>query len=608
MPSRRQHSIEAKRTLFLILWRMNKMSLIDCQEMTRSSVWDSCALKQLVLPPPPLEDMEEAPGELQRPQSLRHRSRSCLLRSSQKRTSGCRQIRCASPSPHRPSPLTQTLSSDLAVLSTCQIEWTPSQVVDLTSPSLSGDAGMISAPLSPLAWSTPSTDSSCTFRWSSTSASSPMRKRKRSDFQPKEPTPTLANDCSGLSEETMSDEASTSGTKSRRRSRAICFRTTEEAEAALRNAALYLRTLTPQAAFSPSVIRNISSVFSEQGSKSTLLISCSQLERKTDLDEEPTCELLIAPLVPGIRKVVYTAYAQMGSGTYSKVYPVTNAPLSRRPLYATECVKKCTNLNDWLTPIMMSHPNVMPAKCIYSGGEFCILMPRMTMTLYEFTTFPLSKDEKSAIMAASVLGVAKAVEYMNSSGIYHNDIKPTNVMLSLPFTEAKLGDFSLSTTLPQPGTVHYTAPEVATPKNNGGTLHDADVYHHIRPFVSDVWSLAALSHSISRRERELSKMLRFNPMSYPMKPGSKRFFKPNWMPSQETINACTFAQADTFCEAVFRRATHHFSERPTAGQLLDSLVRDGILTSAKRQNLPGGGRSTCFVKSSFVVYHKGSHK
>ncbi|AIC32459.1 protein ORF104 [Cyprinid herpesvirus 3] len=601
----------------------------------------------------------------QNPQPRPLRLQSCLHLRSEVRisSSGCVRTCSVIKSPKKlKRTLTQTLSP--AVSSTYQAASTRLQCDGRISPSPSGTCGVISAVPTPPVSSTPSTDSKCTFRSSPTSRSIPPKKRRRSESPTTEPTPTPSRDSRILSDETMSEDgASSSGTKSHRRSRATYFQSTEEAAAALRRESLFLRTLTVRQAFAPDTLRTLTRLFSDAGTKLTYMISSSQLMHQEDLDAlqpppssppeesgaedevevkhkrskprktkpravsirmdredrlgEPTAVLMVSTMPTGIKRVVYTADHSLGSGRYSKVYPISSSTRGEKAPFASECVKTCINVNDWLAPMLMNHPHVMPAATIYSKAEFCIRMPRLTMTLHDFVFssasgklwLPVSKEEKSAMLKAVVLGVLKAIEYMNSLGLYHNDIKPANVLLTpYPF-DVKLSDFSLTTYLPQPGTVHFSAPEVATSDRNSTVLLNADVLHQLRPYRTDVWSAAMLAFAASARNREMNSLIHFSPSVYPSPshPDNHRLtFKPNWQPSKVAVQAVSFAPEDTFCEKVFRLGTAHFTERLDATQVLDQLVKANVLTGPKRQNLFPIDRTSCFVTDTFTLSRKGT--
>ncbi|MGH9796881.1 MAG: serine/threonine-protein kinase, partial [Candidatus Polarisedimenticolia bacterium] len=76
----------------------------------------------------------------------------------------------------------------------------------------------------------------------------------------------------------------------------------------------------------------------------------------------------------------------------------------------------------------------------------------------------LTRDEAPARFDELAVQCLRALDYIHSRGLLHNDIKPQNIMLRDPF-EVKVLDFGLAhgdSGPAQPGlsgTVHYIAPE-----------------------------------------------------------------------------------------------------------------------------------------------------
>ncbi|AMB21673.1 hypothetical protein [Crucian carp herpesvirus] len=627
------------------------MTLLDALDLCVKQLVDAMGeetvfsppLVQQSLTPPGLTRLLSTETPLEVIPSIRARTprplrlQSCLhLRNEVRISSSKCGLIISEIKPQSPWKLTRTPISNHAASNTCRAASPAIQVVDLISPSPSGDSGMSSATKSLTALSTPSTVIRRTSRLSSTSPTIIKRKRKRSASPKTGRTPILSSSSCTPSDETMSEDCSF-GTKSRRLSPDTCSRISSndgrrikrrpgvgrrrpdtikrtlnsvEAEAALRREAVFLRTLTVQEAFSPQLLTELTRIFSSAAPRrhqDTFILSSSQLMSYSD-DDKPTANVLVARIPSGLKNTKYDLQKALGSGRYSKVCPVVKRCKRATPPFATECVKLCTNVNDWLAPLMLNHPNLMPGTCIYSESRFCIKMPRLTMSMHDLAFglsggrfgLPMAKEEKSVMMSEIILGVLKAVEYMGSMSLYHNDIKPANVMVSPNPFQVKLSDFSLTTYMPQPGTAYFSAPEVATSNGNSSPLANADIFHSIAPYVSDVWSIACLAYGASRREKDLNTLLKFEPCPYYESPDStKRYFNPNWRPLPKTVAMISFSAEDKLCERVFRLGTLHFTERPTAGKLLDMLVKEDLLTARRRKNVHRIERTSCFVNRTF---------
>lgn len=131
----------------------------------------------------------------------------------------------------------------------------------------------------------------------------------------------------------------------------------------------------------------------------------------------------------------------------------------------------------------LNHPNILPVYQIgESDGLLYYVMPYVDgQTLSEIAQSP---DKSYTSIATIVYKVANALEYAHESGIFHRDVKPSNIMLDkhahvwlLDFGLVALDDNAdLTQTGEVIGTLRYMSPERLAPKTARIIDRRLDVY------------------------------------------------------------------------------------------------------------------------------------
>jgi serine/threonine protein kinase/WD40 repeat protein len=131
----------------------------------------------------------------------------------------------------------------------------------------------------------------------------------------------------------------------------------------------------------------------------------------------------------------------------------------------------------------LNHPNILPVYQIgESAGLLYYVMPYVDgQTLSEIAQ---SSDRSYASIATIVYQVANALEHAHESGVFHRDVKPSNIMLDrhahvwlLDFGLAALDDnLDLTQTGEIIGTLRYMSPERLAPKSARTIDRRLDVY------------------------------------------------------------------------------------------------------------------------------------
>eukprot|EP00835_Amoeboradix_gromovi_P002187 NODE_118_length_18907_cov_0.436251.p4 type:complete len:330 gc:universal NODE_118_length_18907_cov_0.436251:18163-17174(-) len=138
----------------------------------------------------------------------------------------------------------------------------------------------------------------------------------------------------------------------------------------------------------------------------------------------------------------------VGEGTFSKV--VKSKRLSDDNAAAIKVFKKKLKSIlevDYLREVQVfrvlgDHPNIIKAhRFIYdpTTSMFCIDMELMQMNLYDYLSLSnryITEDTAKYI----IFNVLKGLEYMNSKGYFHRDVKPENILLNESATIIKIAD------------------------------------------------------------------------------------------------------------------------------------------------------------------------
>lgn len=348
---------------------------------------------------------------------------------------------------------------------------------------------------------------------------------------------------------------------------------------------------------------------------------CRTLTQNADvkLYAGPSQDLVSIQLEMTIKRPTktYSILSVLGKGQYGVTYSVVKDKCLQDSTvhYAKRCVKLTPYPRDVLLPLLFNHPNVIKGHHVsYLKTELCfgLIMDRMLCDmkmLYFETKFNLSQIEIVNLVEKLVVCLLKAVEYLNDGcKLYHNDIKPDNVLMN-PFQvppDIKLSDFSLTSPLPQRGTPCYCAPECHT---HHSTLYNNQSLHEIAPYVTDVWSVGVLAHCAFRRPDPVDKFTKRYPRrlirSSTVKDELEYFFEYDC--DQEFVNACSLPL--THCpvsEHVFKVCTTSVTHRPTAATVLDSLLEKQLISAAKRQNLFPPFQNSCTAKHCFNLYRPSS--
>ena len=133
----------------------------------------------------------------------------------------------------------------------------------------------------------------------------------------------------------------------------------------------------------------------------------------------------------------------------------------------------------------LNHPNILPVyKIGESAGLMFYVMPYVDgQTLSEIAALP-DKDRSYSSIATIVYQTALALDHAHESGIFHRDVKPSNIMLDrhghvwlLDFGLASLDEqLDLTQTGEIIGTLRYMSPERLAPKTVRTLDRRLDVY------------------------------------------------------------------------------------------------------------------------------------
>lgn len=111
----------------------------------------------------------------------------------------------------------------------------------------------------------------------------------------------------------------------------------------------------------------------------------------------------------------------------------------------------------------IAHPHIVKymGSCFYEQ-KFYLYMEYIPVTLSDCIYKPLPYHKTADFYNCIMTGLFSALMYLHNFGIIHNDIKPSNILVTSEGVP-KLADFGVATTLPainkSGGTLRYTAPE-----------------------------------------------------------------------------------------------------------------------------------------------------
>ncbi|HJS48191.1 MAG TPA: serine/threonine-protein kinase, partial [Gemmatimonadales bacterium] len=167
----------------------------------------------------------------------------------------------------------------------------------------------------------------------------------------------------------------------------------------------------------------------------------------------------------------YRVEGSLGVGGMGEVFRATDTALQRavaikvlRPEVATQVAVE-RFLREGRVLARLSHPNIVPVHHagVADGIYFLVMELQDCETLSDrLERGALSPREAQAV----VRGMLDGLQHSHAHGVFHRDVKPSNVFLAR--TGARLGDFgiahdesdpSLTHTGTSPGTVAYMAPE-----------------------------------------------------------------------------------------------------------------------------------------------------
>jgi serine/threonine protein kinase len=206
----------------------------------------------------------------------------------------------------------------------------------------------------------------------------------------------------------------------------------------------------------------------------------------------------------------------------------------------------------------LHHRNVIPVR---SGGHTTDGRPYYTMKLVTSGTLlsrspDLRADGRAAVRTLS--RIARAVQYLHDHGVWHRDLKPTNVLvdddgepLVADFGVSKLADEDRTVGSPRVGTYSYMAPEVT-----------ADGSRKSGP-AADVWSLGVIAYELLGGRR---------PFATPDPDADLTELIRTHIPAPLVGSPDAAAGVDPALEGVVRRClAKNPTDRPTAGEYADAL-------------------------------------
>ena len=184
----------------------------------------------------------------------------------------------------------------------------------------------------------------------------------------------------------------------------------------------------------------------------------------------------------------YEIVEEIGSGGFGRVYKGFDTKLSRE--IAIKTVRFDTNVasislfeHEARTLAQCNHPNIVQVHDVLkSSDSSCIVMEFINgPNICEYTTIlKESKEQWQRILCSHIADLIDALCYMHKREIYHQDIKPKNILVSLNNSCAKIVDFGLaidyfdqSDHSGLSGTYAYMPPEKFTGK---GTPKMHDIY------------------------------------------------------------------------------------------------------------------------------------
>jgi len=206
-------------------------------------------------------------------------------------------------------------------------------------------------------------------------------------------------------------------------------------------------------------------------------------------------------LITSIRKNVsyrnffndYEINKEIGKGTFGKVYKCTH--LTFRNKNATKILKKNISKLDYWIRIKsefeilktINHPNIIKYIDSYENSEYYFIVLEYKKLGNLTNLLKTKKIISESTVKKIILQIANALQYLNSLGIVHRDIKPDNILIDINENEvnAKLSDFGLAkvltvneTTNECCGSIPFCAPELLKKQ-----AYNTNV---------DVWSLGIL--------------------------------------------------------------------------------------------------------------------
>jgi len=205
---------------------------------------------------------------------------------------------------------------------------------------------------------------------------------------------------------------------------------------------------------------------------------------------------------------MYRVGAELGEGTYGKVYCTSNL-LSRRPLALKRLVvvpstrsEHVLNLRELDMMTRLSHKHVMPlTDVLFTPPPFsplalsmrddrvCLVMPRADFSGDKYLRGNPSMRRRKLLIGQLVTGV----QHIHRADVIHRDLKPQNLLIFRSkegVDTLRIGDFGLAIPYvpceprtPQMVTIWYRAPEILLDQN-----------YDIR---SDVWSLGCILYEFA---------------------------------------------------------------------------------------------------------------
>ncbi|BBM85202.1 FHA domain-containing serine/threonine-protein kinase [Candidatus Uabimicrobium amorphum] len=149
----------------------------------------------------------------------------------------------------------------------------------------------------------------------------------------------------------------------------------------------------------------------------------------------------------------YEVIEEIGSGGFGRVYKGFDTKLSRQIAIKTVRFDKNTETiafeNEARTLAQCNHPNIVQVHDVLkSNDSSCIVMEFINgPNICEYAaTLKESKQSKQwqRILCSHIVDLVDALCYMHKREIYHQDIKPKNILVSLSNSCAKLVDFGLA--------------------------------------------------------------------------------------------------------------------------------------------------------------------